>query len=227
LREPAEYRRLLLDTDFLAPRESALTQALAARIARPSRDCLHGMTLADRHWLIAQVMLRDGTTALEVAEVCSGCGELLELRLDLADAIRDATAAIQKGVMGLRLPTARDVEGAETPEDLLAACALGAAGDPEEIEERLRDADPLGTIALNADCCQCGRQVRAEVDLAARWLASARRATYGLLEEVHALARRYHWTEREILGLSEARRQFYIELCQAEQETEMERFVYA
>jgi hypothetical protein len=139
-------------------------------------------------------------------------------------AMRDAEAEMTPAVEGLRLPTARDLARAQTVEELIAACAPG--GDAEEIEAMLAKADPLCSIALNAECCLCGGDVRAEVDLAARWLSAQRRIACGLLEEVHMLARHYHWSEREILGLSESRRQYYIALCQVEQSAYMEQSAY-
>lgn len=38
----------------------------------------------------------------------------------------------------------------------------------------------------------------------------------GLLQAVHTLARSYHWAERDILGLSLARRQAYLMLLDEE-----------
>jgi hypothetical protein len=139
LRSTMEYRVLPLDVDLSAPRESALTAMLAARVAQPSRDCLDRLTLADRHWLVANIMLCDGIRAVETTEVCSRCGELLELRLDLAEAVRPAEPALKKGVEGLQLrpPTALDLEQAHTSDDLLTACAAGRAVDAVEAEQAL------------------------------------------------------------------------------------------
>jgi len=227
LRAPDEHRRLLLDVDFSGPRERAIGGALGARIERPSSDCLGRLTLADRHWLIAQLMLRDGIDAIEIAEACARCGGLLELRLDLAAVVRDAEPEMMNRVDGVRLPTVRDLERAGSSEEFLASCAPDHTGDLAEIEQALSDADPLGTVALNAACCLCGNDVRVEIDLVARWLAIAQRAAHELLEEVHALARHYHWSEREILALNESRRQYYIALCEAEHESDsLERQVY-
>src|SRR5690242_17255280 len=90
LRDTGDFRARLMDVDFEAPREILLGAALSARLSSPAVTQLPRMTLAARHWLIAQLLLGDGTRSLDVAEVCSRCGELLELRLDLDAAVRDA-----------------------------------------------------------------------------------------------------------------------------------------
>jgi hypothetical protein len=229
LREPRRYRRLLLGCDFSLTREEALTETLAARLSQPSHDFLADASLACRHWLIAQIMRQDGTTDIQVAEVCPHCSELLEFRLDLAQAIRSAEPVVMAGLdrPGWRLPTARDLASAHTPEELLSACVPDPAVDPQAAEQILRDADPLGTIALHGPCCQCGQELRTEIDLPARWLTIARRSGMELLEEVHLIASRYHWSERDILGLTESRRRQYIALCRADSESEgLEQQVY-
>jgi hypothetical protein len=40
-----------------------------------------------------------------------------------------------------------------------------------------------------------------------------RRRVDELLEEIHLLASRYHWSEKEILEVPESRRRVYINLC--------------
>jgi len=217
LRTREERRRRLLDVDFEAPREQAVAAALAARFTKP----VDGITLAERHLLIAKLMLQDGARSMEAAEVCARCGALLELQLDLAGAVCGAEAAIARGTADPRLrpPTARDLEQAASPEDLVALCALEPI-DVAEAEKVLADADPLASITLTGSCCVCGGDVRAAVDLVSRWLAAERRIAAGLLEEIHELARHYHWPERDILALSDSRRRQYITMCRAEQDSE-------
>ena len=41
-----------------------------------------------------------------------------------------------------------------------------------------------------------------------------------LFREVHALARHYHWSEREILGLELSRRRRYLDLLVADEDAE-------
>jgi hypothetical protein len=228
LRSAADHRRALLDVDFAGPRERVVRAALTARIERPGAELLDEITVADRHWLIAHLLCRDVGPAVDIADRCSVCSEMLALSLDLAAAIRHAEPAVQRGVIldGVRAPTSNDIESASTLEELIVRCAPHHDGPLGEIEQALGDADPLGVITLNTTCVVCGAPSAVEVDLEARWLASSRQTALSLLEEVHMLARYYHWTEDEILGLSDTRRNQYIELCRSEaQIAEQEAYV--
>jgi hypothetical protein len=204
----------------------------------PAPERFHSMPLAQRHWLAASLMASQGKPALEVTEMCAHCGELLELKWDLRSALKASAGLLESAASGrirvasleLRLPTAEDVDAAADSGDLLRRCLPAAASaiDAELVEQALRDADPLGDVALNAQCCQCGKPIHVTVDLPARWLRTQREVAADLFEEVHTIACRYHWSEREILGLSAARRSFYLGLCRAELETaEWEQHHYA
>ena len=46
-------------------------------------------------------------------------------------------------------------------------------------------------------------------------LGEARQSRDLLQREIHYLAYHYHWSEREILGLSVARREFYLGMVRA------------
>ena len=217
LRPAEEVHFRLLDVDFTAPRERALSETLAAHIVQP-RERFHAMPLAHRHWLVASLLMKHGTAVLDVPEVCAGCGELLELQLDLAMALEKAAAVLQRKEYvdaELRLPTPEDLDAAEDAQALLRRCHVEAV-DPETAEQLLRDADPLGDVALHAACCQCGNPVTAAVDLGARWLRMRRRIAADLFEDIHTLASRYHWSESDVLALPESRRRCYLELCRAD-----------
>jgi hypothetical protein len=199
--------------DFLLPQEQAIEAVLSACV-EASRQHL---TLAQLHWIIAALLLRNGVGAIGIAEKCSQCGAMLELQLDLEKAVRAAEPVLHDGLMDrrLRLPTLTDLTHAHSPEDLVALCSLQPI-EVAEAERLLQDADPLGWIALRASCCMCGSQVDGVVDLAAKWLAAERQVAANLLEEIHTLARNYHWSERDILDLSDVSRRHYIAMCHAE-----------
>jgi hypothetical protein len=209
----SEFRRKLLEVDFRSPQEQAMQAALMARVDAPVRE----LALPQRHWLIAMLMLRDSVKTIDVAEVCPHCGEMLQLQLGLEDAVREAEPILRRGTTDarLRLPTGRDLEEATNAEGLVATCSTGPI-DVAEAETIWQAADPLGRIELKGRCCQCGGNIEAIVDVAARWLESQRRVANELLEEVHTLAVHYHWSECDILELSERRRHKYIDMCEAE-----------
>jgi hypothetical protein len=82
-----------------------------------------------------------------------------------------------------------------------------------EAEKMLSHYDPLGYVEIVGECPDCRGELRAEFDLVANWLSRLKTDSDILIEEIHLLASRYHWTEGEILRLPVARRQRYLELC--------------
>ena len=136
----------------------------------------------------------------------------------------------------LRPVTSRDLAAAASAVDaqsgrrlLAERCALDTlhqdartdfAAFPEATADRLTDAvskrlprlDPGAEILLDAECPACGQRARTLLDAGVFvWnevLALARR----LLREIHVLARAYHWSESEILSITEFRRRTYLDM---------------
>ena len=87
-----------------------------------------------------------------------------------------------------------------------------------EVSARIEQLDPQAEIELQSKCPACGYEFRQSVDpggylvheLAARQLAK--------YQEVHQLARAYHWSEAEILGMGSRKRQIYLDLLAADYE---------
>jgi hypothetical protein len=136
-----------------------------------------------------------------------------------------------------RLPTTADLEAvAEAarvdPEDgatvLLGRCVRsisrgGRAVPVESLDEPARDAiagamaerDPQAEIELELSCPSCGHGFSVLLDAGTYLLQELDARAARLLEDVHALALHYHWSEPEILALSPARRERYLELLTA------------
>lgn len=89
-----------------------------------------------------------------------------------------------------------------------------AAALPSAVVSRLLDEmeqrDPLAMVWLDLDCAQCGHAWQSLFDIGSHLWADIDRWARGLLHEVHVLARAYGWTEGEVLGLSAARRTYYL-----------------
>jgi len=131
-----------------------------------------------------------------------------------------------------RVPTSEDVIAAEDAEDVDAArwlildrCLVSAeqAGAcvsalqlPAEvvggIGESMAQADPLADIQLKIDCPSCQHRWRAAFDIVSFLWTEIDSWARRVLLEVHTLARAYGWFETEILAMSAARRQFYLEM---------------
>ncbi len=108
---------------------------------------------------------------------------------------------------------------------LLQQCIVEASLDgqevtlanlPETVLTALADLmekhDPQADIQLNLSCPGCGRSWPMTFDIASFFWAEICVQAKRLLREVHTLARAYGWREMDILSMSPARRQFYLEM---------------
>ncbi len=163
---------------------------------------------------------------------CRECGEKLEFDVDgralLGTGAAAAGDAVAIGGRTFRLPTSRDLariaekaDAADAARALLGMCLV--AGEPQdwseaEIEaagETMAAADPLAEVRLDFTCPVCGEVFEESLDLATFLWSELEARAKRLLLEVHTLARAYGWSEPEVLALSPARRQFYLEMVEA------------
>jgi hypothetical protein len=223
-------RQRLLDLDFARDREGLLTDALACHLEtlgdRPaSREAIHKLALADRHALVRTLLLAQGGCDLAVTATCPG-GHRLDLMLDLAAiAVPELSEPItlRRRVGGvevsqpMRCPRPEDVAAARDSLDVVARCTNLSRQDARAwrraAERAMAKADPLAEIEVVGACAECGARAAAECDLVGVWLHRLRRQAGELLEQIHALAVHYHWSERAILALPDARRNLYLDLC--------------
>jgi hypothetical protein len=171
---------------------------------------------------------------------CPACGEEIALTFDAAEVQREAakaeTAAVHADgfAIELRLPTGSDAAAIESASDLASAraalfarCIVSAERDgepvdaaalPAEVAEavvaRMAELDPQGDVALDVDCPSCTHAWREPFDIVTFLWTELAAWARRLLSDVHALAWAYGWSEREILALSPARRDFYLERVQ-------------
>ena len=231
----AKHLLRLTELDLAEPRERLLSVALSCCVERlgslrePSPEVLHELTLCDRHALVHCLMLGSGIREIAVMAECPGCQQKLELTLDLGSISLPgfsspravALTRRRKGRVerrAVRVPQPADVEGAADESSLLAAC-LGldpreASGWLKAADRFLSQSDPLGHLEIAGRCPECGRKVTGEYDLVGAWLKRIRREAEDILREVHLLASRYHWSERDVLTLPGPRRRAYCQLCE-------------
>lgn len=197
-------------------------------------DDVRGLTAGDREALL--LALRGATFGdrLACVVVCLSCEERMDVELSVAGLLvapYDDVAATHElqdeggARVRFRLPTGADQEAAAGAPDaeagaalLLERCVLGAqVTDPGLVEAAMARLDPQAELRLAADCPACGAPVDALLDAGALVLDELAGDDDGLLREVHALARHYHWSEGEILALELPRRRRYLELLVADE----------
>ena len=110
-----------------------------------------------------------------------------------------------------RCVLAIECEGA--PVDASAANLNWPPALVEALSARLQSLDPLAAIAFDVECPACGHGWSAPFDVAQALWAFVQAAAERLLVEVDALARRYGWSEAEVLALTPVRRSAYLQLA--------------
>jgi hypothetical protein len=94
-----------------------------------------------------------------------------------------------------------EVAVTELPETVVAVLA-----------ECMAQCDPQAEIQLDLNCPACGQGWSAMFDIVWFFWTEIRAQAIRLLREVHTLARAYGWREVDILSMSAARRQLYLEM---------------
>lgn len=86
----------------------------------------------------------------------------------------------------------------------------------QAVNAAIAASDPLVGFQLRIECPDCGREDVHVPDLGALALGRLQGAQNRLLETIHALASRYHWTEEQILAIPPWRRSRYLSLMARE-----------
>jgi len=196
-------------------------------------------TLADwplgrRNQALVELHSRCFGADLQGWSACVNCGERMEFELDGSALVQRENEVQLDGQLvfngqSFRLPSSRDLAAIATEADsravaiyLLERCRVSDTESPgwtDEDVERIGDqmalADPLAEITVALRCPACSHESVETIDIVSFvWeeiQANARR----LLWEVHSIASVYGWSEAEVLSLSAARRNNYLEMVQA------------
>ena len=148
-----------------------------------------------------------------------------ELRLDAGDG---------RYVVSFRLPTAADLDRAaalaltnptQAARHLLKRCVVSVTCNQiatsvetlpptvcDAISSEMTQRDPQAEIELDLTCPTCGAAFSIVFDTAMFFLQELDQRAGRLMQEVHALASHYHWSERDILNMPRRRRTCYLEL---------------
>lgn len=174
---------------------------------------------------------------LDCCALCPHCDARLEFRLDARDlAARFGTenAVAEFHLEGLRVkiraPNSLDLAAAAGAHDvpgarrlLLQRCIVSAQAGARSMNEewsesalevaaeKLAGTQTQADISLDVTCAACAHQWQLAFDIASFLWSEVSAQVRRYLRDVHTLARAYSWSEADILAMSPARRQFYIE----------------
>jgi hypothetical protein len=162
----------------------------------------------------------------EALASCPRCDRQLELNFSIADFHLDSqpepdqevTLNADGGVLRLRVPNSQDVLMASSREQLLQLCLPGVNVDHlpaeivEAVEQKIVECDPLADIRMLISCRDCRHEWRVVFDIVSFLWSEVESWVGRILNEVHTLASAYGWSERDILSLSPARRQLYLNM---------------
>ena len=143
--------------------------------------------------------------SLDLAQIAH-CGDVDAARNVLVQrCVVHAAILADKSAMGaINRPLHLDVAGAslvDLPETVIATLA-----------ESMGQYDPQADVQLNLSCPACGQGWSVMFDVVSFFWSEICAQAKRLLREVHTLARAYGWREADILNMSTARRQFYLEM---------------
>jgi hypothetical protein len=159
---------------------------------------------------------------------CPQCGEMLEYELPVSGAAWTAPEdgiEVQAGERSwkVRWPDSRDLAAAATCRTRDAARAeLLRRILPQEIVTAEIAESILSAIAghhracwrMELKCCACPNTWTVVFDAGEFLWREIRAAGRRILREVDAIARVYHWSEAEILAMSQGRRNIYLEMVE-------------
>lgn len=173
---------------------------------------------------------------------CPNCSHDLELSFDAADIRVSAQPRCPQALRverdgyaaTFRLPNSLDLAevatiGSPGPRRrLFERCvlearrgeqAIDAAALPDafanHVAEAMAEQDPQATIELAMNCPQCSHAWNALFDIVSFFWSEIQAWSVRMLRDVHELASAYGWREADVLALSSARRQFYLDLIHA------------
>ena len=201
---------------------------------------LAALTVGERDAHLLALHERLFGRALKSFAECPSCQTRLEFSIDVNDLRESFSNAANAEAAELMLDDIRVKFRRLSSEDLQAAalCAdvddarrvllercivdtwrnderLAAADLParcvEELSSRLAALDGAADISLDLQCVACRHAWQMTLDIVTFLWAEVNALAKRYLNEVHTLAWAYGWHEADILAMSAARRQFYLE----------------
>jgi hypothetical protein len=222
------------------PSQRALSLLAVACADEAPPGQLARLSLGQRDGRLLNLRQRTFGPHLAAISACPACSQVLEFTVNAAD-IRIAPASQPAETIALayadyelqfRLPDTLDLATMDPSADrqtnsqhLLRRCVTSARRASAEIpaedlppevvaavSERMAEADPQADVQLDLACPQCEHRWHSPFDIVSFFWSEIHALALRLLNDVHALASAYGWSEAAILALAPARRQAYLDL---------------
>ena len=234
----ADPRALLELWERSLPLNAAAREALLAAEAG-----FVSSTLGAQRRHLLQALQRHVGSMVAMRCRCPACDATVAFDIclaDLIDALPEADAVgehrLDDGAWQLRfrLPAPDDLLALGDERDderfaasLLRRCLIDARRDGQVIEQlppelsarlsaQMETLDPAASLAFDVACTDCAHVWSAPFDPAQALLTFLQDEAESLLLDVDALARRYGWSEEQILALPPLRRQAYLQFARGD-----------
>jgi hypothetical protein len=216
------------------------TTLLSAAYDQEAAETLTKLSIGERDARLLRLREQTFGACLNAITKCPACAETLETNFNVADVYaksngpipQELTLQLENYIVLFRPPQVLDLTTLDPEANieqnrrrLLEKCVLSAQRDnteispselPEEIvaviAAQMADADPQADILIAMQCPICAHHWGAPLDIFSFYWTELTAWAKRLLNDVHVLASAYGWSEAEILALSPARRQIYLEL---------------
>lgn len=237
--DDGELLTLWTEAQPLPPRWRAA--ALAAFAAPPlSAGAAASLPVGRRDALLLELRERCFGNTIAALAACPDCATRVEITFDLRDLRGGSTApsdevlsvAVDDSEVQARLPTTRDLAAvaslgdvSEAAERLLERCVVAArrGGEAAAVAElpsavrdavmaKMEEAGAAGDAEIAIVCPECGRAWSVLFDAPAFLWGELNAAALRIVDDVHALASAYGWSEEAIVSMPRARRRMYREL---------------
>jgi hypothetical protein len=219
-----------------AERVSALLARCVTKLGPlepPSPEELDHLSVGDRDALTLSLRRAVLGDAIDCIFDCPACGETIEVELSATELLvppydheptrslngSDDGWSVRAPTVGTLVEAARESDPRTGARRLMAGCLVGEPLKDAEPDEELQAAaealiaelDPQANLQIAMSCPGCDERLEATFDPVSFFLQELDDLASALYREVHALAMSYHWSERDILGLSLAKRRMYLE----------------
>ena len=215
------------------PLARRVTKALQAALAALAGDTVneeqvHNLSVGDRQYLMRRLACHLGLDVVWLSNDCVTCGSRFDARIEQSQLpVKDAGKGFPSvrlrfdgKSITLRVPNGADQEAIAHLSDSDALRVLvrrlsqrlpwPELSDEhiEAIERAVEAVAPEVTIEVSTNCPNCDASNIVTVD---PYLCLTQ-CGQTLLQDVHTLARHYHWSESEILRLPRRRRELYLRM---------------